>query len=193
MNIRRFAPFCALILAATLASVPSAAMQAQAAASTAALPADAPSRDQVMTLMDLLQIRRTMQQMIAGMKDGMKAGALQALKRDVREPSQKQIDKINVIVDTAFEDMKVEDFIDGAVTVYQRHLSKVDIDEMIRFYNSPTGQKLLREQPQMVQESMKAAQAVQQAKMDSIMDKIDRKVKELSDDDSPTATKPIKQ
>jgi hypothetical protein len=64
---------------------------------------------------------------------------------------------------------------------------------MIRFYSGPTGQKLFREQPQMIQESMRAAQTVQQAKMDSMMDRIERKMKESSDDDAATAKQPEKK
>ena len=188
MNYKRFARLFAVILALLLAGLP-AVGRGQAANSASPLPADAPSRDQVMTLMDLLQVRRSMQQMIVSMKEGMKSGALQALKRDVRDPSQKQIDKLNAIMDAAFEDIRLEDFIDVMIPVYQRHLSKADIEEMIRFYTSPTGQKLLREQPLMMQESMQAAQAVQQAKMGAVTDRIERKMKELSDDDSA----PVKQ
>jgi hypothetical protein len=187
MNLRRFAPFCALIVV-TLVGVSGAATQSPAAAQPQAIPADAPTRDQVMTLLDLLQVRRSMQQMMAGMKDSLKAGMLQGLKRDVGNLSQKQINKLNLLVDTAFEDIQLEDFIDVMIPVYQRHLSKSDIEEMIRFYSGPTGQKLLREQPQMMQESMQAAQKVQQAKMDSMMDRIERKMK-VSDDDAG-ATKP---
>jgi uncharacterized protein len=189
MNYRWFALFCVLILAVPLMGVSAGALQMPAGTSSSALPADAPSRDQVMTLMDLLQVRRNMQQMMGGMKQAMKAGALQALKRDVRDPSQKQIDKINVVVEAAFEDMRLEDFIDVMIPIYQRHLSKADVEEMIRFYTSPTGQKLLREQPQMIQESMQAAQKVQEAKIGKVMDNIERRIKEFTDDDS-AATAP---
>jgi uncharacterized protein len=193
MNYKRVAPFCVLIVAVSLMGVSAAATQAGAAPQSSALPADAPSRDQVMTLLDLLQVRRNMQQMMSGMKESMKSGMLQGLKRDVRDPSQKQIDKLNLLVDTAFEDLRLEDFIDVMIPVYQRHLSKSDIEEMIRFYSSPTGQKVLREQPQMIQESMRAAQTVQQAKMDSMMDRIERKMKESSDDDAAPAKQPEKK
>jgi uncharacterized protein len=193
MNYRWFALFYVLILSVPFMGVSAAALQTQSATSTSALPADAPSRDQVMTLMDLLQVRRNMQQMMGGMKEAMKAGALQGLKREVRDPSQKQIDKINVLVEAAFEQMRLDDFIDVMIPVYQRHLSKADIEEMIRFYTSPTGQKLLREQPQMMQESMQAAQAVQEAKMGSILDNIERRMKESADEDSGATTLPNKK
>jgi len=186
MNYRWFALFCVLTVSVPFVGVSAAVLQTQAVASSSGLAADAPSRDQVMTLMDLLQVRRNMQQMMSGMKEAMKAGALQGLKREVRDPSQKQIDRINVVVEAAFEDMKLEDFIDVMIPVYQRHLSKADVEEMIRFYNSPTGQKLLREQPQMMQESMQAAQKVQEAKMGSVMDNVERRIKEFTDEDSAT-------
>jgi hypothetical protein len=128
MNYQRIVRLFALSLVFLLPSLPACA-QVLAAHDGVALPADAPSRDQVMTLLDLLQVRRNMQQLMTGMKDSMKAGLLQGLKRDVRDPSQKQIDKLNLLVDTAFEDVRLEDFIDVMVPVYQRHLSKSDIEE----------------------------------------------------------------
>jgi hypothetical protein len=42
-----------------------------------------------------------LQQMMTGMKEAAKTSFLQAMKRDVRDPSQKQIDRINAVVDAA--------------------------------------------------------------------------------------------
>ena len=39
------------------------------------------------------------------------------------------------------------------VPVYQKHLSKSDVEEMIKFYSTPTGQKILREMPAMTAEA----------------------------------------
>jgi len=44
--------------------------------------------------------------------------------------------------------------LDDMIPVYQRHLTKQDVDSMLAFYNTPTGQKLLREQPAMMAEGM---------------------------------------
>ena len=62
------------------------------------------------------------------------------------------------------------------IPVYQRHLSKSDLDSVIAFYSSPVGQKLLREQPQMIQESMQAMAPIQQRMMRDMMDKVQARV-----------------
>lgn len=151
-------------------SVAKAAAQAKSKAE--ALPVDAPSHDQVMTLFDLLQIRRTMSLAMDGMKQAIKQGAEQGLRERVPDPTPKQLNALREMLDSAIGEMPMDEMVEAAVTVYRRHLSKTDVEEMIRFYASPVGQKLLREQPQMMQESMKAGMAIQQKRMDQIMAKI---------------------
>ena len=49
--------------------------------------------------------------------------------------------------------------LDDMIPVYQKHLTKSDVDEMIKFYSTPTGQKFLREMPAMTAEGMEAMHA----------------------------------
>ncbi|HEX9934648.1 MAG TPA: DUF2059 domain-containing protein [bacterium] len=44
------------------------------------------------------------------------------------------------------------------VPIYERHLSHSDIKELIRFYESPAGQRLIKVLPVIMQESMEAGQ-----------------------------------
>jgi len=44
------------------------------------------------------------------------------------------------------------------VPIYDKHFSHEDVKELIKFYQSPIGQKLVREQPGIVTESMAAGQ-----------------------------------
>jgi uncharacterized protein len=82
--------------------------------------------------------------------------------------------------------------INAIIPIYQRHLTKTDIEEMIRFYSSPVGQKLLREQPQIIQESMQAGAAVQQKRMDEMNAKIQERLQEMEAGQEQTAA-PQKQ
>lgn len=188
-----------LVLLVLLAvAVPAFAQQsvaeaaAQAKAKTEALPPDAPTHDQVMTLFDLLQIRRTMSLAMDGMKQAIKQGAEQSLRERVPDPTPKQLDALREMLDGAMGDMPMDEMVEAAVTVYRRHLSKSDVEEMIRFYGSPVGQKLLHEQPQMMQESMKAGMEIQQKRMDQIMAKIregERKMLEADEESNKTPKK----
>lgn len=162
-------------------SVAEAAAQAKAKAE--GFSADAPTHDQVMTLLDLLQIRKSMSLMMDGMKQAMKQGAEQAFRERVPDPTPKQLEALNGMVEDIMADMPLDEMIEAMVPIYRRHLGKSDLDEIIRFYSGPVGQKLLREQPQMMQEGMQAGMAIQQKRMDQMMVKIRERTQKMVEAD----------
>ncbi len=156
---------------------------AQAKAKTEGLAADAPTRDQVMKLLDLLQIRKSMSLMMDGMKQAMKQGAEEAFRERVPNPTPKQLEALNGMVDDMMADMPLDEMIEAIVPIYRRHLSKSDVDEVIRFYSSTVGQKLLREQPQMIQEGMQAGVEIQQKRMGQMMTKIRERTEKMAEEE----------
>ena len=152
---------------------------AQQKASKQALPANAPSREQVMKFFDVLQVRQNMQVAVDGMKEQMKSGAEQGFRHKLPDATAEQIQQMDAMVDDAFTEISYDELLDAMVPVYQRHLSKSDIDGILAFYASPAGQKLLHEQPAIMRESMEAAGAVQQKKMDSILKKLDTRMDQM--------------
>jgi hypothetical protein len=156
---------------------------AQAKAKSAGLAADAPTRDQVMKLLDLLQIRKSMSLMMDGMKQAMKQGAEETFRERVPNPTPKQLEALNGMVDDLMADMPLDEMIEAMVPIYRRHLSKSDVDEVIRFYSSAVGQKLLREQPQMIQEGMQAGGEIQQKRMDQMMAKIRERTEKMAEEE----------
>ncbi len=162
-------------------SVAEAAVQAKA--KSEGLAADAPTRDQVMKLLDLLQIRKSMSLMMDGMKQAMKQGAEQAFRERVPNPTPKQLEALNGMVDDMMADMPLDEMIEAVVPIYRRHLSKSDVDEVIRFYSSTVGQKVLREQPQMIQEGMQAGMEIQQKRMDQMLAKIRERTEKMAEEE----------
>jgi hypothetical protein len=162
-------------------SVAEAARQAKA--KPEGLAADAPTRDQVMKLLDLLQIRKSMSLMMDGMKQAMKQGAEETFRERVPNPTPKQLEALNGMVDDLMADMPLDEMIEAMVPIYRRHLSKSDVDEVIRFYSSAVGQKLLREQPQMIQEGMQAGVEIQQKRMDQMMAKIRERTEKMAEEE----------
>jgi hypothetical protein len=156
---------------------------AQAKAKSEGLAADAPTRDQVMKLLDLLQIRKSMSLMMDGMKQAMKQGAEEAFRERVPNPTPKQLEALNGMVDDMMADMPLDELIEAIVPINRRHLSKSDVEEVIRFYSSTVGQKLLREQPQMIQEGMQAGVEIQQKRMDQMMAKIRERTEKMAEEE----------
>ena len=142
---------------------------------------DAPTHDQVMTLLDLMQVRRSMTVMVDGMKQAMRQGAEKAFRERVPDPSPKQLEALHGMMDSTIGDMPIDEMVEAVVPIYRRHLTKSDVEEMIRFYGGPVGQKLLREQPQMMQEGMRAGAAIQENRMDQIMIKVKEQAQKLAE------------
>ncbi|HEY2116414.1 MAG TPA: DUF2059 domain-containing protein [Candidatus Angelobacter sp.] len=175
-----------LFLVIALAGVPLFAQQviggkisSEPKASQESFAPDAPTHDQVMTLLDLLQVRKMMATMMEGMKQAMKQGAEQSFRERVPDPTPKQMEALNGMIDDAIGDLPLDEMVEVMVPIYRRHLSKSDVEEMIRFFGGPVGQKLLREQPQMMQEGMQAGVAVQQRRMEQIKIKIRERSQQL--------------
>jgi hypothetical protein len=74
--------------------------------------------------------------------------------------------------------VSVEGLVDDMIPVYQKHLNKADVNAMVGFYSTPTGQKILREMPAMTTEGMQAMQPRLRQMMADANSQIEKMVKE---------------
>lgn len=73
-----------------------------------------------------------------------------------------------------FSATSMDDLVGMIAPVYEKHLSEADLNEIIKFYNTPVGKKLAAKTPVITQESM----AVGQAWGMKIAEKVQAKMKE---------------
>ncbi|SRR6266481_2202777 len=151
---------------------------------------DTPTREQVLQLFDLLKVRQNMEVMMEGMKDAARTGAEDMLRQKVAEPSEKQIAMTHKIFDDVFDGLPIEEMMEAVIPVYQHHLTRSDIDALITFYSSSVGQKLLREQPAMIRESVQTGSEIARKRMNEIMIKLDRHIAEMVESDEKATKKP---
>lgn len=72
------------------------------------------------------------------------------------------------------KEIKAEDITNMIIPIYDKYYTESDIDQIIAFYNSPVGKKMIATMPQIMQESM----AVGQVFGKKIGDKLIAKLKE---------------
>lgn len=140
----------------------------------------AASKEDILKFMDVLHIRQTLVQLYEGMGRQAKVGAEQAFKEKIPDASPEQLAAVDKFAEGLFKDMPVEEIVEAMVPIYQKHLTKSDMDGILAFYSSPAGQKLLREQPAMMQEGMQVGSTIGQKRMRSIMEKMDEFIAELT-------------
>jgi hypothetical protein len=158
-RLRNVIPVVYLLTAAALAQQPD----------TPATKEDILKLFRVMDTQD--QMRQVMQQVIGQMAE-MNREALKKRPSGVTEDDLAQMDReFKEVAKTYPVDQLMEDM----VPVYQKHLTKADVDAMITFYSSPTGKKLLHEMPAMTSEGIQAAYPRMQKNLDAIMKRMDEK------------------
>ena len=122
-------------------------------------------RDQMRLVMD--SVAKQQREMI---REGLKKRAPQMTEQDLA--------RLDQFTSDVLKDFPVDGMLDDMIPVYQKHLNKADVDAMNAFYQSPTGQKMLREMPAMTAESMQASSPRIQAMMDKVMERAEQLARE---------------
>jgi hypothetical protein len=151
--------------------------------SAQAIPAGAPTREDVLKLFDLLQITKTMDIAVQAARQQSTDMAEQMIHERAPDATPEQKKQFQAMVDEvlvqALGPDAIKEMLNATIPVYQRHLTKADLKAMVDFYSSPVGRKILREQPAMVQESMQAASGIQERIARVVLQKIDQRMEEI--------------
>ena len=68
------------------------------------------------------------------MQQAMKQSAERSFRERVPDPTPKQLEALNGMVEDAVGGLPMDEMVEAMVPIYRRHLSKSDVDEMIRFF-----------------------------------------------------------
>ena len=150
---------------------------------------DQATKEDVEQLFTTMHIREQMRNMMDLMAKQSKQMAQEALKKKIPDITQKDLDRIDSMMDRMMKNFDLNGMIDDMIPVYQRHLTKADISAMAKFYETPTGQKMLREQPQMTAEAMKAVQPRMEKMMSDMMDEAEKAARESAPEQKPSTVK----
>lgn len=95
-------------------------------------------------------------QMLGGMKDQL---GIQESEQEIFEAHTQKV------VDLMREHMSWEKMKDPMIDIYLRHYSEQEIQDMLTFYNSPTGRSMVEKMPAVMGDSIQLSQSMLQAFM----------------------------
>jgi uncharacterized protein len=163
--MKKFLPIAICAMSVLLPAHPLRAQEpagSGAAAPSAMVPADQqPTKEQLAKLFETMRIRETIssyfkvlpmlmkQQINAQMQQIASMSPSGRLTDEQREMAQRSADKY---LQKAMDSISIDDMLGDMATVYQRHLSRTDVDAMIAFYSSDAGQHFLTQQPAIMAE-----------------------------------------
>jgi uncharacterized protein len=153
-------------------------------------PAEQPSKEQLAKLFEVMhlrdQMRNVMRMIPAVVSQQVQSQMEQIVGKaapgaQLTEAQQARLSELmNKYVSKAMTVYTVDDMIEDMTTVYQRHISRTDVDALIVFYSSPAGQHLLAAQPAIMKEYMPIVMRRQQKATDALTDEMRKDLEEFA-------------
>jgi uncharacterized protein len=147
------------------------------------------SREDILKLFDVMHLRGQMKLVMDRVSAQMKSMTHDQLRKSNPQITDEEIAKLDAQSDDLLQGMPIDGMLDDMIPVYQKHLSKSDVDAMVGFYSSPTGQRILKEMPAMTAEGMQAVQPRLRKVMDEAMEKMKQMAKEQQENKSEPVAK----
>ncbi len=143
-------------------------------------PADVPaSKKDIQRYLEVTHSREMMKQIFDVMAKGVRDANHDRVTKERANLPPDAEERINKKTDELLKNMPIDEMFDVMISVYQKHWTKGDVDNLIAFYSTPTGQKLQNEMPQTMAEAMQAMRPVMLKHMGSVQQHIDQQVAEL--------------
>jgi hypothetical protein len=142
-------------------------------------PSDVPDKADVVKFLDLMHARSQMTLVLASMAKQMREGAEQGFKEKVPNATAEQLAKVDQLCDSLFASLPIDEMMDAIIPIYQRHLTKADLSASTAFYSSSAGQKILKEMPAIMSESMQAGGEIGRKAFATKSQQLDQQMAEL--------------
>jgi hypothetical protein len=142
-----------------------------------------PTKQDVLRFLEVTQAKERVVQLMSGMAQQARLGAEQAFKQKMPAATPQQLQRVDTMADTIFKQFPVDELLDAMIPIYQKHLTKGDIDAIVGFYSSPVGQKLLKESPSMMTEAMQAGGEIARRRMGALNAELEKQMADFIEEE----------
>jgi hypothetical protein len=170
----------------------SAAMGTYATAQQSAAGAPATKED-VQRYLQIMHSKEMMAKMADAMAKPMHQMAHEQYLKDKDKLPPDFEARMNKMMDVMFKSMPWDEMLDATIPVYQKHFTKGDVDALVAFYSTPTGQKLIKELPEITAESMQNMMPLLRKSMDSMNQRLQEEIVAMEKEYSQKGAKPAPQ
>jgi uncharacterized protein len=97
--------------------------------------------------------------------------------------------RMNRMMDESMKTFPWDEMIQSMVPVYQKHFTKGDIDTLVAFYSTPTGQKVLQEMPAVTAEAMQSMMPLLQKHVEAMNERMQQEIAAMKKETDEKARK----
>lgn len=140
---------------------------------------DSPAtKEDVERYFQVMHSHEMMQQMMQAMSKPMHQMIHQQFVKDQDKLPPDFEARMNKTMDDMLRDMPFDQMMQAMVPAYQKHFTKGDLDALIAFYSTSTGQKVLRELPSITAEAMQSMMPIMSKQMDRMKERLQQDIAE---------------
>ena len=153
---------------------------------------DAPAtKEDIQKYLDVMHSREMMLQIVDAMAKPMHQMVHEQYLKDKDKLPADFEARMNKMLDDSMKAFPWDEILQSMVPVYQKHFTKADVDALIAFYGTPTGQKVLRELPAITAEAMQSMMPLLQKQVEAMNERMQQQVAQMmKDSQSPAGNKP---
>lgn len=166
-----------------------------------AIPADQQAtKEQLTKLFELMKVRdqlASVTKMMPAMMQQQMQAQMEQMKNDhpelaamSDEQQQEAARVMNKFMTRVFDVYPADEMIADMAAIYQRHLTRSDVDGIIVFYSSPAGQHMVAMTPVIMQEYMPLVMQRMQERMKPLIDEMGKEMEAIAKPATPSADKP---
>jgi hypothetical protein len=143
-------------------------------------PADSPAtKEDVQKYLELMHSREMMAKMVEAMTKPMQQMIHERYEKDKDKLPADFETRMNKVMDDYLKGFPWDEVLQSMVPVYQKHFTKSDIDHLVAFYSTPTGQKVLRELPAVTAEGLQAMMPILQQRIEIMTRDVQQQIAEM--------------
>ena len=136
-----------------------------------------------MKFFEVMHIHEQMQSMLQTQQKQFNSMMKDMFTKQLPNATPEQKVQFERLTSTAMNDLitnyPIDDVLRDMVPVYQAHLTESDLDEVIAFYSSATGQRLLKEMPTMTAEGMRVSYSRLQPEIEKLMKNMSDNIEQM--------------
>jgi len=143
-----------------------------------------PTREQVMKFFEVMHLHDQMQTLLQTEQKQINVMAGDMFSKQLPNATPEQRAQLSKLINTAIGDLftnyPLDDVLRDMVPVYQNHLTESDLEQVVAFYASPVGQKMIKEMPAMTAEAMRVSYTRLQPQIEEMMKKMDAQIQAMA-------------
>jgi hypothetical protein len=130
------------------------------------------TKEDIQRYLDVMHSHEMMQQMADVMGKQVNEMVHQQFLKDKDKLPPDFEDQMHKMTDDLFRDIPWDEMMQAMIPSYQKHLTRGDVKNLVAFYSTPTGQKLIRDMPAMMADAMQSMMPIMQDYMEKVQQRV---------------------